>query len=32
MTEMAQPAPAAPEHTFMQRMLDGIERLATRRT
>ncbi|HEX5898591.1 MAG TPA: hypothetical protein VFY32_04270 [Solirubrobacteraceae bacterium] len=30
MTEMAQPAPAAPEHTFMQRMPDGIERLGNK--
>jgi aminobenzoyl-glutamate transport protein len=30
MTETAQPAAAAPEHTFMQRMLDGIERLGNR--
>jgi aminobenzoyl-glutamate transport protein len=30
MTETAQPAAAAPEHTFMQRMLDGIERLGNK--
>jgi aminobenzoyl-glutamate transport protein len=30
MTEIAQPAAPAPEHTFMQRMLDGIERLGNR--
>jgi aminobenzoyl-glutamate transport protein len=30
MTNMAQPPAAAPEHTFMQRMLDGIERLGNR--
>jgi aminobenzoyl-glutamate transport protein len=30
MTETAQPAAAAPEHTFMQRMLDAIERLGNR--
>jgi aminobenzoyl-glutamate transport protein len=30
MTEAAQPAAAAPEHTFMQRMLDGIERLGNK--
>jgi aminobenzoyl-glutamate transport protein len=30
MTETAQPAAAAPPHTFMQRVLDGIERLGNR--
>ena len=30
MTGTAQPAAAAPEHTFMQRLLDGIERLGNK--
>jgi aminobenzoyl-glutamate transport protein len=30
MTDTAQPTAAAPEHTFMQRMLDGIERLGNK--
>ena len=30
MTDAAQPAADAPEHTFMQRMLDGIERLGNK--
>jgi aminobenzoyl-glutamate transport protein len=30
MTDLAQPSPAAPEHGFMQRLLDGIERLGNK--